>query len=1054
MSDAATARRFGSLPDRGALVAYPAAPVVRRDGAYTWHRADISESHARNAIGGVLTLRSPSGEQLRFAYERHVEHASGDWTWIGSVIGRQMEEAIITFGAKAAFGTIAQAGKEPLRLTIKDGVSWLIETDPRQIALLKNVGTRPTEPDFVVAPELVADAMQRQQAASSGDASPGAASSTSASGTTVDLLLGYTPGFVSYYGGESQAVTRLTNMVDITNESYVNSQINARVRLVKTLLVNYTDSNSNKTALEELTGYRSGSTITPNPAFSELRQARDTFGGDLVSLVRRFNTPENEGCGIAWLLGGGRRGSISSSNEYFGYSIVSDGRDAGEDGKTYFCRDETLAHELGHNMGSAHDRDTADGDDNILQTSEYGVFDYSFGYKTASGTGNFYTVMAYGDSGQTRYRVFSNPRITFCGGLVCGVENQADNARSIGQTVSTIAGFRPTAAESTLPPPPAAGAVRDINADGRSDLVWVNPDTGELHYYLLSGSSIAGGKGGYFLPVGFRVASTGDFDGDGRADLLWENGIEVRISLATSTGTYAPAQQVLNFPPGWTLQRSGDVNGDGRSDMVWFNPDTGEVHYYTMSGTSIAGGRGNYFLPKGQRIRAVADFNADGRADLLSTNGADVRLSLADSTGGFFASIAIMAYPTGWTLAGAADVTGDKKSDVVWHNPDTGEVHYYCMDGASVACSRGNYAVAKGYAVRQFGDYNGDGRADILWSNGLDVRVSLANAANSFDPMATVLNYPAGWLIGEDHVRRPAGVGDVNGDNRSDLLWFNGSTREFHYHVMNSTTIIGGRGAFNGPVGFVPRAIGDFNGDGRADAVLTGNGEARIMLARSDGGWAVSGTVFTYPAGWQVGGAGDVDGDGKSDIVLHSATTGETHVFFMVGATIVGGRGSYFMPVGFALRGIADLNGDGLSDLVWANATDVHASLARPGDAFAASVRILGTSSGWSLVGATDMDGDKRADILWHNPTTGELYYYLMNGTTVMLGQGGYSMPAGYSLQTVGDFNADGRADLVWANSSRVQISMGRASGGLAAPYDLMAYPSGWTLVDARSPHR
>ena len=125
---------FASLPDKGDLVGYPKQRVVRHDGAYTWHRADISESHALRAIvDGSMRITTPSGEALDFKYERHIEHPSGDWTWVGRIErGAESEEAIVTFGERAAFGSIAQPGKAPLKLTIRDGVAWLVETDPRE----------------------------------------------------------------------------------------------------------------------------------------------------------------------------------------------------------------------------------------------------------------------------------------------------------------------------------------------------------------------------------------------------------------------------------------------------------------------------------------------------------------------------------------------------------------------------------------------------------------------------------------------------------------------------------------------------------------------------------------------------------------------------------------------------------------------------------------------------------------------------------------------------------------------------------------------------------
>jgi hypothetical protein len=42
------------------------------------------------------------------------------------------------------------------------------------------------------------------------------------------------------------------------------------------------------------------------------------------------------------------------------------------------------------------------------------------------------------------HRIFSNPRSDFCGGAPCGVDNVADNARSLAQTMPIVAAFRAT----------------------------------------------------------------------------------------------------------------------------------------------------------------------------------------------------------------------------------------------------------------------------------------------------------------------------------------------------------------------------------------------------------------------------------------------------------------------------------------------------------------------------------------------------------------------------------------------------------------------------------
>lgn len=739
--DVATVRRFGRLADRGDLVGYPSRPVVRLDGAYTWHRADVSEAHALRAIGtGRLQLTTPAGEHLDFRYERHVQHPNGDWTWVGSIVGDAAQEAVITFGDKAAFGTIGQPGREPLRLTIEHGVSWLIETDPRKIAGLNNVGTRPTEPDFLIAPDLAGRVARRKEASgavtAAGSSTASAAGATAA--TTIDLALGYTPGFVSYYGGESQALTRLNNMVDITNEAYVNSQIDARVRLVRTVAVNYTDSNSNDTALEEMTGFVAPSTeTTPAAAFSELRAARDQYGADLVSLVRRFNTPENEGCGIAWLIGGGRSG-LDTGDAFFGYSVVSDGRDEGTDGKTYFCREETLAHELGHNMGSAHDRDTSDGGDNVLQNNEYGVFDYSFGHKTTSATGNFYTIMAYGDSGQTRYRVFSNPRLTTCGGLPCGIDGQADNARSLNQTVTSVSQFRATTVARTI-------HNADVNGDSRSELYFRSTASGLFAYWLMDGPAFVG-AGTLSSPAGYELVSSGDFNNDARLDFVWSRPADRQLLLWSGTGGGFNASPIGGLGDGWRLAGRGDVDADGNTDLFFRNSSLGTLAYWLMRGPVFVSAA-NFGAPGGYEVALTGDFNGDGRVDVLWNRAADRNLLLyvGNPAGGFDIGV-IGGYGAGWVLVARGDVDGDGKADLLFRNPSSGWLAYWLMDGARFV-SASALPSPPGYELEVTGDYNADGRVDLIWMRPTDRNILMWSSNGAGFVASPVGGFAAGWAI-------------------------------------------------------------------------------------------------------------------------------------------------------------------------------------------------------------------------------------------------------------------------------------------------------------------
>lgn len=733
------ARRFGTAPDHGGVAAYPAQRVIRRDGAYTFHRVDLSESHAFAAIGGVLTLPLPSGGQLHYRYDRHTVHPDGNWTWVGTSLEDPNREAIITFGDQAAFGSFGQPGKEPLRLTIENGSSWLVETDPKAIGAIHNLATRPRAPDFFVAPEI-ADAVARRPVRDgtlvAGADGVSTASATTSSGPTVDVLVGYTPGFATGLGGDSQAVTRINFLVDVTNEAYVNSQVAAKVRLVRAISVNYADTTSNGSALEQLTGFKAPSTqTTPSPAFSALRAARDQYGADLVTLVRKFNDPENEGCGIAWLIGGGRSG-IDNSDEFFGYSVVSDGRDVGSDGKTYFCRDETFAHELGHNMGSNHDRGQADGDDNVLQDNEYGEFTYSFGYTTNSANGNFYTIMAYGDQGQTRYREFSNPRVTHCGGLPCGVAEMADNARSLNNTVGTIATFRATVVPASPAPPAPSPSLRqapyDVNGDGRSD-VFLRGDTA-LAYWAMNGTTRTFdsylGTGG----TGWRVVAFGNFDGAAGADVLWANGSQMKIWFNLGGGSYV-VYQMGSYGNGFQPFAAADVNGDGKSDIL-LRAGT-SIAYWLLDGarvtsTAYAGDGGTGF-----RVVATGDFTGDGADEIVWASTTQIKMWLNGRSAGY-SPVIVGTYGNGYAPFAAGYVDSDSSLDLLFRGGTA--MAYWKLNGSTLVSSAYLGDGGAGYGAFAIGDYNGDGKSDIGWQNGGTIKFWMNNGAGVYSP-AIVGNY-------------------------------------------------------------------------------------------------------------------------------------------------------------------------------------------------------------------------------------------------------------------------------------------------------------------------
>ncbi len=127
-----------------------------------------------------------------------------------------------------------------------------------------------------------------------------------------------------------------------------------------------------------------------------------------------------------------------------------------------------------------------------------------------------------------------------------------------------------------------------------------------------------------------------------------------------------------------------------------------------------------------------------------------------------------------------SDFNGDGKADILWQNSSTGQRVIWLMNGTTHQSTVNLGTVPTTWSIVGSGDFNGDAKADILWqNNSTGQRVIWLMNGTAHTSTVSLGTVPTSWSI--------AGSGDFNGDGKADILWQNSSTGQRLIWIMNGT---------------------------------------------------------------------------------------------------------------------------------------------------------------------------------------------------------------------------------------------------------------------------
>ncbi|MEV4116828.1 DUF2961 domain-containing protein [Nonomuraea sp. NPDC049695] len=269
----------------------------------------------------------------------------------------------------------------------------------------------------------------------------------------------------------------------------------------------------------------------------------------------------------------------------------------------------------------------------------------------------------------------------------------------------------------------------DVDNDGKDDAVtFTRGSAADVYVSTSDGAKFQqnGWKWNDWFAANEEIPLTGDFDGDGKDDIATftrGSAADVYVSLSTGTSYGAGVKWHDYFAAGTEIPAVGDFDGDGKDDIATFTRgDAADVWVALSTGSGFAGSRKWHdHFAAGTEIPEVGDFDGDGRDDIVTfTRGAQADVFVALSSGSLFREDGWLwhqSFAVGNETPAVGDFDGDGRDDIAtFTGGSAADVFVSLSDGGRFVQNAWKWhdGVAGGDQVPGVGDFNGDGKADVV----------------------------------------------------------------------------------------------------------------------------------------------------------------------------------------------------------------------------------------------------------------------------------------------------------------------------------------------------